>query len=140
LDSSKFNLWRACFSFCQIDSVLSEPEKNWLNTKTQTLKFTNEQKTILAQDLKSPPDILKLISQITKPSDRSFLVDQMRVLAHIDGQVSDVEKAKIDEIKNIIMANIHVADLKNQIKDQTTQKVDRRSYLESLADFCTNDD
>lgn len=115
MDSSKFNLWRACFSFCQVDANLAAEEKKWLLEKSDALKFTPEEKKTLLNDLNNPPDIKAILPHITKPSDRAFLVDQMRVLAHIDGNLSLAEKAKIDEVKNIVLSKINLTDLEKQI-------------------------
>lgn len=117
MDSSKFNLWRACFSFCQVDEKLAAEEKEWLEEKSEMLKCTPEQKKILLSDLRNPPDIESILPQITKPSDRAFLVDQMRVLAFIDGQASPVEKAKIEKVKSIVLSKINLTALEQQIAD-----------------------
>ena len=125
MDSSKFNLWRACFAFCQVDSDLAKKEKSWIENKSESLKFTPEQKSILLSDLKSPPDINALLPLITKPSDRAFLVDQMRVLSHLDGTLSQVELTKIQEIKEIVLSKINQTAL-----EQTIAADERASYHE----------
>lgn len=115
MDSSKFNLWRACFSFCQVDSKLAAEEKKWLETKSEILKLSPDQKQTLLKDVQNPPDINSILPLITKPSDRAFLVDQMRVIAHIDGNLSPAEKAKIDEVKNIVLSKINLTEIEKQI-------------------------
>lgn len=110
MDSSKFNLWRACFSFTQVDARLADEEKIWLAEKSEFLKFTPEQRVTLEGDLKNPPDLRSILPLITKPSDRAFLIDQMRVLAHIDGKLSDVEKMKINEIKDLVLAKVNLSE------------------------------
>src|SRR5690606_16630006 len=100
MDASKFNLWRACFSFCQVDSVLAAEEKKWMDEKSSTLKFTDEQRATLLRDLNNPPSLDEILPLITKPSDRAFLVHQMRVLAHIDGDFSRREAENLEKIKN----------------------------------------
>jgi hypothetical protein len=45
--------------------------------------------------------MISVLKNVTKPSDRSFLVDQMRVLTRIDGKLSQQEKVKIEEFKNL---------------------------------------
>lgn len=115
MDSSKFNLWRACFAFCQVDKELARKEKEWIQSKISSLKFTDEQKRTLQDDLTSPPDITPVLEQITKPSDRAFLIDQMRVLAHIDGTVSQQERLKIEEIKAKVLAKVNLSELEAKI-------------------------
>lgn len=115
MDSSKFNLWRACFAFCQIDQELARKEREWIQSKINFLKFTDEQKKLLEADLVSPPDINPILDQITRPSDRAFLLDQMRVLAHIDGSVAQQERLKIEEIKAKVLAKVNLSELETQI-------------------------
>ena len=112
MDSSKFNLWRACFAFCQVDSELAKKEKLWLENKSESLNFTAEQKSILLNDLNFPPEINSLLPLITKPSDRAFLIDQMRVLAHIDGRMSQAEQLKIEETKKVVLSKINQRESK----------------------------
>jgi hypothetical protein len=115
MDSSKFHLWRACFSFCQVDNKLAVKEKQWLEQKAESLKFTSEQKEQLFKELQHPSELSEILPLITRPSDRAFLVDQMRVLAHIDGELSDIEKNKIQEIRKLVLARVNLTDLENKI-------------------------
>ncbi len=137
MDSSKFNLWRACCSFCQLDSKLAEQEKKWLEGKAESLKLSAEEKRILLNDISNPPDLTAILPLITRPSDRAFLVDQMRVLAFIDGDLSPVEKAKIDEVKALVLSKINLTELEQKIADDEMSsyhedevyKVDNESSL-----------
>ena len=115
MDSSKFNLWRASFAFCQVDQELARKEKEWIKSKLTSLGFTDEQKTTLEADILSPPDITSILPHITKPSDRAFLLDQMRVLAHIDGTLSQQERLKIEEIRNIVLSKVNLTELEAKI-------------------------
>jgi hypothetical protein len=125
MDSSKFHLWRGCISFCFIDSELSGPEKKWIEEKSQKLPFTAEQRITIAEDLNHPPDIRELLPLITKPSDRAFLVDQMRVLAAIDGKVTAEEKEMIREIKDYVLSKVYLPELEAIIAQD-----ERASYHE----------
>lgn len=125
MDSSKFNLWRACFAFCQVDLELARKEKEWIQNKLTNLEFTQDQMATLQSDIKSPPDITTILPLITKPSDRAFLVDQMRVLAHIDGSFSQQERLKIEEIKNLVLSKVNLTELEQKIADD-----ERASYHE----------
>lgn len=135
MDSSKFNLWRACFSFCQVDQELARKEKEWIQGKINSLGFTAAQKTTLQKDLVSPPDMHSVLAEITRPSDRAFLVDQMRVLAHIDGSVSQAERIKIEEIKNLVLSKVNLTELEEKIAAD-----ERASYHEDEVYKVTNKD
>lgn len=105
MEDSKFNLWRATFSFCFVDGFLSSQESDYVQEKLEALPFTAEQKKTLMTDLKSPPDIDKLFPLITKPADRGFLVNNIRLLSRIDN-LSPSEKEKISSIEKKVMSKI----------------------------------
>ncbi len=141
MDSSKFHLWRACVSFCHVDKVLGEKERAWIESKSETLSFTPEQKAIILRDLVNPPRIMELLPLITKPSDRAFLVDQMRVLAYIDGTLDQEEKKKIEEIKGLLLSKINLTSLEKEIaqiensfydEDEVYKVHNKASFLESF--------
>lgn len=54
MEDSKFNLWRASFSFCFVDGFIDEVEEKWITEKINTLPFTTRQKKQLIVDLKAP--------------------------------------------------------------------------------------
>lgn len=134
MESSKFNMWRALFAFCQIDNSLAEQELKWIEEKSSRLPFTPEQLKTLIQDLKFPPEMISVLKNVTKPSDRSFLVDQMRVLSKIDGNLSMQEKVKIEEFKKIILSNVDLKGLEERIKtdDESYKVFSKDSFMEKM--------
>jgi hypothetical protein len=141
MDSSKFHLWRACVSFCHVDKALGEKERTWIESKSETLSFTPEQKFIILSDLVDPPNIMDLLPHITKLSDRAFLVDQMRVLAYIDGTLHQEEKKRIEEIKALVLSKINLTSLEKEIaevqrsfcdEDEDCKVHNKASFLESF--------
>lgn len=141
MDDSKFNLWRACFSFCFVDGFLDPKEEQWIHGKIKSLKFSPEQIETLMRDLKSPPDIDKLLPLITKPADRGFLVDQMRQLTRIDYEISVEEKAKIESIQKAVLSKIDLNSLKKQVaedehasyhEDEVYKVHNQHSYVERV--------
>ena len=141
MDDSKFNLWRATFSFCFVDGFLSNEEQIHIEEKLSILKFDESQKSILMKDLRSPPDFNSLLPLITKPADRSFLINHIRVLAKIDDNLSIEEKAKIEEVKMAVLSELNFKELNQTIADDEkasyhedeVYKVDNKhSYAEAV--------
>lgn len=124
MDNSKFNLWRATFSFCFVDDFLSPEETSFIEEKVKALSFTKEQKEMLMNDLKNPPSIEKLLPLITSPADRGFLINNIRLLSRIDN-LSPVEKMRIEELKNKILSKIDLAAVTKEVHDD-----EMRSYHE----------
>ena len=141
MDDSKFNLWRATFSFCFVDGFLSKEEQSHIEEKLSILKFDEGQKSILMKDLRSPPDFTSLLPLITKPADRSFLINNIRVLAKIDHKLSVEEKARIEEVKTAVLSKLNFTELNQTIADDEkasyhedeVYKVDNKhSYVEAV--------
>lgn len=140
MDDSKFNLWRACFSFCFIDGFLDSSEQKWIEDKLNTLKFSDDQKKTLMSDLKSPPAIDKLLPLITKPADRGFLVNNLRQLSKLDKVLSASENQKIQAVQQAVISKIDMvgldkiieADEKASYHEDEVYKVhNKSSYIES---------
>ncbi len=112
MDDSKFNLWRATFSFCFVDGFLSPEESAYIAEKLKIAPFTDDQRKTLMTDLKSPPDIEKLFPLITKPADRGFLINHIRLLAKIDN-LTDVEKTKIKALETKVFSRVDLSKLEN---------------------------
>lgn len=117
MDESKFNLWRACFSFCFVDGFLDPAEEKWIHEKLANLNFSDEQKKTLLADLKNPPAIDKLLPLITKPADRGFLVNNLRQLSKIDHMLSDAEKTKIEAVRSGVISKLDMVGLEKIIEE-----------------------
>jgi hypothetical protein len=141
MEESKFNLWRACFSFCFVDGFLAPKEHEWIESKISALAFSGDQLKVLIQDLKSPPAIEKLLPLITKPADRGFLVNHIRVLAKLDSDISVDEKQKIQTVLNAITSKLDMKALNDVIaldekasyhEDEVYKVHNKHSFVESL--------
>lgn len=141
MDDSKFNLWRASFSFCFVDGFLAQEELDFIESKIKSLQFTDSQKKILMNDLVSPPDFSSILPLITKPADRGFIVNHIRMLAQIDGTFSSEEKAKVEKVKEMILAKLDMAELDSTIaadekasyhEDEVYKVDNKHSYVEKV--------
>ncbi len=116
MENSKFNLWRATFSFCFVDGFLSPEEANYIEEKVKALPFSPEQKKILMGDLMTPPSIESLLPLITSPADRGFLINNIRLLSRIDN-LSPAEKTKIDLLHAEVMKKIDLTATTKVVAD-----------------------
>lgn len=139
MDESKFNLWRATFSFCFVDGFLSPEETSYIEERLKSLALSPEQRNTLMQDLKSPPDIEKLFTLIQRPADRGILINNIRVLSRLDG-LAPAEKQKIDALQKRVMERVNLEELNRVIAEDErasyhedeVYKVDNKSsYIES---------
>jgi hypothetical protein len=140
MDDSKFNLWRATFSFCYVDGFLSPEESDYVADKLKNLPFSEDQKKTLMSDLKSPPDIDKLLPLITRPADRGFLINHIRLVARIDN-LTDSEKTKIKSLEEKVLSRVNLTELNHIIaadeaasyhEDEVHQVTNKNLYSERV--------
>ncbi len=140
MDNSKFNLWRATFSFCFVDGFLSPEETSFIEEKVKALPFTKEQKEILMKDLKVPPSIDNLLPLITSPADRGFLINNIRLLSRIDN-LTQSEKVKIEALTSEVLKKINLAAVTKEVEvdemasyheDEVFEVVNKNLYSERI--------
>ena len=106
--------------------------------KINTLKFSQDQIKILKGDMKAPPEIMPLLSKITSPVDRGFLVNQVRQIAHLDSNLSLVEREWIDILKNLVLSKLGMESLVDEVSRVGTMDVhtaENYSYYKALKTF-----
>ncbi|MFL5785657.1 MAG: hypothetical protein ACJ76H_13660 [Bacteriovoracaceae bacterium] len=132
MDDSKFNLWRATFAFCFVDGILSSQENTYIQEKLNSLSFTADQKKILQSDLKTPPEIEKLLPLITRPADRGILINNIRLLSRVDN-LTDNEKKKIESLQTKIMSKVNMEELNVAVAMEEKKSIaNKASYVEEL--------
>ncbi len=124
MEDSKFNLWRATFSFCFVDGFLSPEETSFIEEKVKALPFSPVQREILMKDLSFPPSIDMLLPLITAPADRGFLINNIRLLSRIDN-LSPAEKVKIETLTQEVLKKINLPGLTKE-----AQAIEINSYHE----------
>jgi len=120
---------------------LDDTEEAWINNKLQTLPFTKEQIETLKKDLSNPPEIETLLPLITKPADRGFLVNHIRILSKIDNEISETERKQIQQIHDQVMKKVDLPKLNSLIaedekasyhEDEVYKVDNKHSFIEKL--------
>ena len=90
-------------------------------------------------DLVSPADFSSILPLITKPADRGFIVNHVRMLAQIDGTFSPEEKEKIENVRGTVLTKLDMDDLNSIIaadekasyhEDEVYKVDNKHSYIE----------
>ena len=120
---------------------MDDTEEAWINNKLQTLPFTKEQIETLKKDLSNPPEIETLLPLITKPADRGFLVNHIRILSKIDNEISETERKQIQQIHDQVMKKVDLPKLNSLIaedekasyhEDEVYKVDNKHSFIEKL--------
>ena len=125
-NDSKFNMWRACIGAMWIDGNLDPREEKWITEKIENLKFTDEQREILRNDLKGKINFEEVLSKITDKKDRAFLAHQMRVIGHLDDVFSSKERELYEKWNKLVLGAVDLGELEGLVAI-----MERESYSES---------
>lgn len=115
MDDSKFFAWRVCFQVIHLDNKVTKEERDWAFERLKILPLTEAQRKILQEDLERPADIESLFNKITEKRDRSFVIDNFRILAHADGDFSDREKAMFKKLERAVLDGLDLEKIEEDL-------------------------
>jgi uncharacterized membrane protein YebE (DUF533 family) len=98
ITDSRFAMWRAAVALAWVDGRMKHEEIELLNNSAQINAFTDEQKKIFENDLKTPLKLNDVFSQITDPRDRAHLINFARRLFHTDLDFSKSEEMVLKDL------------------------------------------
>ena len=95
---SRFAMWRSAVALAWADGKVTNSEANLIHDYTERHAFSDEQHTILDNDIKNGIKLDDVFDLITDKRDRAHLINFGRVLFHIDGDFAEVEQKIMAEI------------------------------------------
>ena len=100
LPESRFHMWRAVIAMMHADHIVKPHEINFILEHTRPLPMSAEQRSILKEDLSSPPSSIDdLFDLISSPIDREDFFHLARALAWADGHFDEREQALLIRLK-----------------------------------------
>ncbi len=117
VSESRFYMWRAIFAMAHADGVVTEEESDFLNEYLSNVSFSDQQKSILKEDLKNPQDVGNMFSKIGDQSDRAQFFYFARMLAWCDGDFDEQEKVILDKLKSSHIAAIDIDKVSKSIRE-----------------------
>lgn len=136
INESKFSMWRATIHLVLVDGKVTQAEKDWLNKYILKVPFSEEQKKIIQEDLKSPRDNFQfLYDKITHPPDRAMLVHFANMIFKSDGEFHENEKEFLDMLNKAVITKVDMLNAISKL-DQGKQLEERQKNLyEKAFDF-----
>lgn len=95
---SRFAMWRAAVALAWVDDKVTNSEANLIHEHTERHAFSDDQHTILDNDIKNGVKLDDVFDLITDKRDRAHLINFGRVLFHIDGDFAEIEQKIMAEI------------------------------------------
>jgi uncharacterized membrane protein YebE (DUF533 family) len=125
LTDSQFYMWRTLFALSHADGVVSNEEVRFMVEALEDIPFSDEQKTLLRDDIKSPRDPLEMFAKVTDMRDQAKFFQFARDIVHVDG---DYGKAEQDLLLKLQKLHIKTADV-----DKLVGKMDLELESEGAA-------
>lgn len=101
LDKSLLASLRIMAIFISIDGELHDKQVKWFTWLIKSRVVNPEHQKLLLEDLKNPPKIQDLFSDVMD-SDRERLLGWARIAVNIDGKLDEEEKALYSHLKELI--------------------------------------
>ncbi|MFT6069931.1 MAG: uncharacterized membrane protein YebE (DUF533 family) [Bacteriovoracaceae bacterium] len=121
VNDSKFNMWRASMAVIYLDGKVTKEEEAWAESKINELPFSDAQREIIRNDLKSGLSIDTVLPLITHKPDIAFLLHLIRTIGHIDGCYDASEKEAFQKLEQRIMKGLDVESLEKQVRTMEEQ-------------------
>ena len=138
MNESKFLMWKLGLSAIHFDGKVTEEETNWFNNKIRQLDknkilgFSDDQINELKSVLSHPVDnYLDEFKKLTKPSDASFVLHILTMIANVDRDYSQEEKEKYEMLKQACLEGVDQSSLDKQIDHE---KFPKESFREKILD------
>ena len=117
VSESRFNMWRTVIALVHADHVVTEEERALAEGYLENVPFSEDQKSVLQQDLETAQDIDALFLSITEPDDQSEFFALARVMVWCDGDFDQQEEAIFDRLKDIQMGRIDPEALRAMVQN-----------------------
>ncbi len=141
---SEFYMWRSLFALVHVDYRVTDEEVRFMAEALEDVPFSNEQRAVLEEDIKTPQDVVEMFSSISEPRDQAKFFNFAREIVWVDGDYGSEEQEVMLKLKEIHLKNAVVDDLIGfvdlELEDDSpaksgAQAPKRRSFSDILSAF-----
>ncbi len=97
-DDEMFCLWRAVFALVHVDGEFSDAEKVYIDKMSEIFVFTDAQKSVIQNDIKSKARVAVLFDDIQSDDYRRQFFVMARTIVWCDGFLHELELQAIEKI------------------------------------------
>ena len=108
---SEFYMWRSLFALVHVDYRVSDEEVRFMAEALEDVPFSDEQRSVLEGDIKTPQDVVEMFGRISNPRDQAKFFNFAREIVWADGDYGSEEQEIMLKLKEIHMKNTVVDDL-----------------------------
>ncbi len=104
LSESRFNMWRAVVAMAHADAVVKPHEIHFILENTQNVPMTEGQRSMLAEDLRTPASMQDLFDKISNPRDKEDFFHLARAICWSDGDFDETEQAMLRQLHGLSLS------------------------------------
>ena len=108
---SEFFMWRTLFALTHADGLVSNEEVRYMAEALEDVPFSDEQRKILNEDIKTSKDPAEMFAGITDVRDQARFFQIARDVVHIDGDYGVAEQDLMLKLKRLHVQNADVDKL-----------------------------
>ena len=100
VSDSQFYMWRTLFSIAHADNVVTDEEIRFMAHVLEDISFSDEQTSILKDDIINAKDVEQMFHGVTHQDDREKFFEFARDLVWVDGDYGSEEQAALIKLMN----------------------------------------
>lgn len=109
--SSEFFMWRTLFALTHADGLVSNEEIRYMAEALEDIPFSDDQRKILNEDIKTPKDPAEMFAGISDVCDQARFFQIARDVVHIDGEYGVAEQDLMLKLKRLHVQNADIDKL-----------------------------
>ncbi len=121
MSNSRFNMWRCLVSLVYTDHKLTIEERKFFTDRFEKLNLSEEQKSILLQELQSPQKIENIFKYVTDKEDRATFIYFARLLFWSDGEFAEQEEKILKHLHSQVTSEIDIKQVMQDVNDATKE-------------------
>ncbi len=126
ISESRFQMWRTVVALAHTDHKVVPEERDLVDNYLGHLPFSEDQKSILREDLEAAQDVADMFDAIDEPSDRGEFFQFARIMVWSDGDLDAQEDRLFERLKGTQMARLNEPNLEEMIRDSRESAEIRR--------------
>ncbi|MCF8495277.1 MAG: TerB family tellurite resistance protein [Alphaproteobacteria bacterium] len=111
ISESQFFMWRTLFAVVHADNFVAKEEVRYMAEALEDLPFTEAQRAVLHDDLRTPKDAAAMFAGISDPADQARFFKFARELVWVDGQYVQQERDLITRLEKDHLQKIDLTAL-----------------------------
>lgn len=115
ITDSQFYMWRTLFAMAHVDNTVSDEEVRFMAEALEDIPFSDEQESILRDDIKHPKDVGEMFGRISDDKDQAKFFEFAQKMVWVDGDYGKEEQEIMLKLQSQHIQTVDVDNLVGNI-------------------------